>query len=147
MDDIPMITKDVLDQAKSFLCWDTFPDLSIQLIELEGAAAYFYSPSNGRSTILVFYRNTNPDFSHPLFLLFHEAGHCLQFDEWMNSGRESDFWKILDETGGSIKAKFERESWNWGRELLEDFIQKNNLIPSLLEEYNAFAEEKIKSYR
>jgi len=142
-----MVLKSVLDQAKSFLCWDTFPDLTIQLIELEETAAYFYPPSSQQSTILVFYRKQAADFSRPLFLMMHEAGHLLQYEEWEKDGRVSDFWKVLNESGGSIKAAFERESWDWGRDLLEDFIAKNGLDEDLLEAYERYAGRCIQSYR
>ena len=30
-----MISKSLLDRAKAFLCWDEFPDISIQLVALQ----------------------------------------------------------------------------------------------------------------
>lgn len=141
-----MVPKTVLDQAKAFLCWDTFPDLTVQLIELQETAAYFYPPSNDRCTILVFYQRHGADYSRPLFLLFHEAGHLLQYEEWEKDGRTSDFWKVLNESSGSIKTAFERESWNWGRDLLEDFITKSGLEKGVLDAYDCYAGQCVQSY-
>jgi hypothetical protein len=141
-----MVPKSVLDQAKAFLCWDTFPDLTVQLIELQETAAYFYPPTNDRCTILVFFQKQVADYSRPLFLLFHEAGHLLQFEEWEKDGRTSDFWKLLNESVGSIKAAFERESWNWGRDLLEDFIAKKGLEKDIMDAYDRYAGQCIQSY-
>ncbi|HEX9934037.1 MAG TPA: hypothetical protein VGB38_02475 [bacterium] len=142
-----MVPKTVLEQAKAFLCWDTFPDLTVQLVELRETAAYFFPPSNGRSTIVVFHQKQAADFSRPIFLLFHEAGHLLQSEEWEKDGRTNDFRKILDESAGSIRAAFEQESWKWGRELLKDFLQKNGLDQDLLAAYDRYAETCMRSYR
>jgi hypothetical protein len=142
-----MISKSVLDKAKAFLCWDTFSDLNVQFIELQQAVAYFFPPSKDRNTIVVFYRQGNPDFTKPFFLLFHEAGHYLQFQEWKSSGRETHFWKLIDTHEGSIKAAFEEESWNWGRDLIEDFIRKNELDESVLALYDEYASSCVGSYR
>lgn len=142
-----MITKPTFDKAKGFLCWDTFSDLNIQFIELHHSVAYFFPPSKDRSTIVVFHRQGNPDFTYPFFLLFHEAGHYLQFQEWKSTGRETHFWKLIDTHTGSIKAAFEEESWNWGKELIEDFIHKNDIDESILQQYDDYANDCIKSYR
>jgi hypothetical protein len=142
-----MITKSILEEAKAFLCWDTFSDLAIQLVELQSATAYFYPKTNEQSTIIVFYRSLNPDFSKPLFLLFHEAGHFLQFQEWKKNGRELDYWKMVNTATGGLKIKFEEESWDWGKDLIKDFIQKKNMDISILKEYEHFALESIETYR
>ena len=142
-----MISKPVFDKAKAFLCWDTFSDLNVQFIELQQTVAYFFPPSRDRNTIVVFYRQGNPDFTRPLFLLFHEAGHYLQFQEWKSSGRETHFWKLIDTHEGAIKASFEEESWTWGKDLLEDFARKNGLDESVLQLYDNYASECVNSYR
>ena len=41
----------------------------------------------------------------------------------------------------------EEESWNWGKDLLSDFLQKNDLDSLHLEEYNQYARHCIESYR
>jgi hypothetical protein len=141
-----MVPKSVLDHAKSFLCWDTFPDLTIQLIGLGETAAYFFPPSNDKSTVVVFYQKQAADFSRPLFLLFHEAGHLLQFQEWEKEGRAPDFQRITGESSGAIKTAFERESWNWGKDLFEDFIHAQKLDGGLIEAYETYAKTCIQSY-
>jgi len=141
-----MISKQVLDSAKAFLCWDIFDNLTVQLIEIHGPSAYFLPCGSGQDTIVVFYRAGNPDFSKPLFYLFHEAGHCLQFDEWSKSGRADDFWKMINTPTGAIKKQFENESWQWSRDLFKDFIKKQNLPEDLLDEFDSFATECIATY-
>jgi len=141
-----MVAKTILDQAKSFLCWDIFPDLTIQLIELKEAVSYFYPPF-ARSTIIVYYERGNTDFFVPLFHLFHESGHLLQFEEMRKAGRESDFWEAVNTTTGPSKVAFEKESWERGKKLLEKFVRGNNFKNSLLKKYDAYAEKSIRSYR
>lgn len=119
----------------------------MQLVELNQAAGYFFPPSNDRNSIVLFYRSGNPDFSGPLFLLFHEAGHILQYEEWERADRVSDYHKMMDEATGHIKTSFEKEAWDWGRDLLSDFIDKEKLNPDTMNRYDAFAEESLNTYR
>ena len=141
-----MVSKVILDKAKAFLCWDVFSDLSIQLIETQEAVSYFHPPAS-RSTILLYYERGNPDFSFPLFLLFHEAGHYLQYQEFQMQGRESEFWQIIDTPTGPEKAAFEKQTWDKGRELFKKFVQEHDLEASLLKEYDNKARKSIRSYR
>jgi hypothetical protein len=141
------IDKKALDDAKAFLCWDTFSDLSVQLVELSSAMGYFLPPNQGRRTVVLFYRGGNPDFSRPLFLLFHEAGHCLQYEEWERTDRVAEFHKVMDEGTGAIKVAFEKEAWDWGRDMLNDFLEKKSLGKDILQNYDAFAVECLESYR
>lgn len=141
-----MVNKAVLDKAKAFLCWDTFPDISVQLIETQKAVSYFHPPA-GRSTIIVYYERGNSDFSFPLFLLFHEAGHYLQYREMEMQGRESEFWRIIDTPTGPEKAAFEKQAWEKGREAFKTFVQEQGLEASLLKEYDKTARKSIRSYR
>lgn len=140
-----MVNKAILDKAKAFLCWDVFPDLSIQLVELNGPVSYYYPPSE-RNTIILHYERGNPNFSFPLFLLFHEVGHHLQFQEIQKNGAESDFWKIINVPTGPSKTKFEKEGWNKGRGVFEQFIRKHELEESLLKDYDRVAQNSIESY-
>ena len=141
-----MITKDLLDQAKAFLCWDVFPDISIQLVEMKTAVSYYYPPSD-RSTIVVYYERGSDDFSLPLIFLFHEAGHHLQYLERKKTGGESEFWERIDIPTGPFKAAFEQESWNRGRVLFETFVQTCGLDESQLKRYDSVAGQSIESYR
>jgi hypothetical protein len=141
-----MVSKAVLDQAKAFLCWDVFPNLTVQLIEMGKAVSYFHPPFN-RCTILIYYEKRNPDFRAPLFLLFHEGGHYLQYQEMEKAEKEAEFWKIVHATTGAEKMDFEEKSWQRGRDLFEQFVGKNKLHPSLLSEYDLYARKCIESYR
>jgi hypothetical protein len=141
-----MVSQSILDRAKAFLCWDTFPDLTVQLIEVKETAAYFLPPTNSRSTIVVFYQKQALDFSRPLFLLFHEAGHLLQYQEWEKQGRIADFQRIMEEQSGAIKSGFEKESWNWGKDLFEDFVRSQNLDGDLMDAYDRYAAACIRTY-
>lgn len=140
-----MVNKPILDQAKAFLCWDMFPGLVIQLIEVQEAVSYFLPPS-GRNTIVVYYERGNPDFSLPLFFLFHEVGHYLQFKDMEKAGKQSDFWEIINIPTGSSKITFEEESWSMGRGIFRRFIQKHGLDEQLLKYYNKVARRCVDSY-
>jgi len=140
-----MINKALLDEAKAFLCWDVFPNLSIQLVEFNGPVSYYYPPSE-RNTIILHYERGNPNFSFPLFLLFHEAGHLLQFKEMQTNGTESDFWKIINVPTGLSKTKFEKEGWSKGRVVFQQFIRKHRLEEALLKDYDRVAQNSIESY-
>jgi hypothetical protein len=141
-----MVSKEILNQAKAFLCWDTFPGLTIQLIEMQQAVAFFYPPSK-KPTIIQYYERGTDDFSIPLFQLFHEAGHFLQFIRLQQEGKEQDFWEIIEEPTGQGRIIFERESWDLGKNLLHDFIKNANLDTSLIKSYGLFAEQSLESYR
>jgi len=141
----PMVTKTILYQAKAFLCWDTFPDLSIQLVEFKEATSYFYPPSQ-RSSIVVYYQEGKADFSVPLFLLFHEAGHCLQFEDRRKANEETTFWENAHVPTGSGRARFEEEGWNRGKVLFKKFIARTNLNERLLDAYEKYAKKSMESY-
>jgi hypothetical protein len=140
-----MVSKSILDRAKAFLCWDRFPDLCVQLVALEGAVSYFHPPSR-LGTILVYYDKKNKDFSAPLFLLFHETGHYVQYRKYREAGREKSFWEKVNTPTGDEKTSFEREGWALGRELFGQFVELQGLNPSLTENYDRFAGEHTKSY-
>jgi hypothetical protein len=141
-----MIPKALLHQAKAFLSWDIFPGLSIQLVELSDAVSFFYPPFH-RKTIIVYYARGDEDFSVPLFHLFHEAGHCLQFEEACERNSDSDFCERVNTPTGLLKTAFEEEAWIKGRTLLERFIQKDAMDASILEAYDAYSEKSVQSYR
>ena len=141
-----MIAKSILEQAKAFLCWDKFPDLSIQLIRTESPVSYFIPPSE-RSSILIYYENENPDFSIPLFLMFHEAGHYLQYLEYKKTNKISKFWKVIHSPTGHIKVAFEEESWKKGKILLQEFIHDYKHEPIVLDWFDNYARLCVDSYR
>ena len=141
-----MIGREIIDRAKAYLCWDIFPELNFQLVELQKAVSYFYPPS-GHQTIIVFYEKGNPDFSVPLFLLFHEAGHCLQYQEMIESSHESDFWCKINLPSGPDRVSFEKESWAKGKILLREFIIKQNLSMNLIHAYEKQAARFLKTYQ
>ena len=140
-----MVSKSILDRAKAFLCWDRFPRLSIQLVALAGPVSYFHPPSP-LCSIIVYYDRRDPDFSAPLFLLFHESGHYVQYRRYRAAGRKNEFWEIVNTPTGQVKTAFEKEGWDQGRQLLEQFIAKQDLNSSLLEEYDRFAAKNTESY-
>jgi hypothetical protein len=141
-----MITKIDLEQAKAFLCWDAFTDLSIQLIERNDPVSYYIPPSD-QSTILLFYPAGTRDFSKSLFLLFHEIGHRIQFDQYQRAGLTDQFWECVNTPTGQEKMNFELESWQAGRHLLEQFTHQMHIEPSLINQYDTFAQESLKSYQ
>ena len=139
------IGKPILDQAKAFLCWDTYPGLSIQLVEMQEAVSFFYPPGP-RSTIIVHYARDISDFSIPVFQLFHEAGHHAQYIEMHSRDDEDLFWELVNTPTGEAKAAFEQASWEQGRILISRFSEKVGLPAHLLESYDAYALKSIASY-
>ena len=140
-----MIGKNILTEAKAFLCWDRFPELSVQLIEMQDTVSYFYPPAES-PTILVYYRKGMDDYSIPLFHLFHEAGHFVQLREYTRTGRESQFRDALQQPGGDQRIGLEKEGWERGRQLLAQFMEEKDLPPSLLREYDQYGQRAAASY-
>ena len=141
-----MVSKEILNQAKAFLCWDTFPGLTVQLIEMREAVAFFYPPSK-KPTIIQYYERGTDDCSIPLFHLFHEAGHYLQFAGLQEEGGAPDFWTIIEQPTGKERYNFEKESWTLGRDLFSKFLNKCKLSPLLLNDYDQYANRSVESYR
>ena len=121
-----MISKSTLNNAKSFLCWEVFSRLTVQLIETKDSISYFFPPSQ-QPTIIVLYPKESTDFTIPLFHLFHEAGHLIQYHEMSHNRKSETFWKYVDSPTGNEKIKFETQGWKKGRNLLQKFLKKENL--------------------
>jgi hypothetical protein len=141
-----MINRDTLNDAKAFLCWDVLPSLSVQLAEKQGAVSFFFPPSN-HSLAVVFFEKDSCDFSEPLFLLFHEAGHCLQHREAVADSKENEFWEHLEQPTGGDRVLFEGDGWKRGNSLFETFVERKNLPKALISQYNAFGKRSAESYR
>lgn len=142
-----MVGKSILFEAKAFLCWDKFPQLAIKLVPIQDEVAFFYPPSRDASSVVLFYNPKNKDFSRPLFLLFHEAGHFQQWQNYESKGNENAFMRNINLDRGKQKADFEREAWDIGRSLILEFLEKIKLPNErLLEKLELFAEECISSY-
>lgn len=141
-----MVSKSILNKAKSFLCWDVFSELTIQLIEIKEAVSYFLPPSK-QSTIVIFYDKDTLDFIHPLFQLFHEAGHLLQYQNIQHRKTSQKFWDYINIPTGPEKVKFEQQGWNKGYLLLKKFIKTENLNPDILREYDTYAAKSIETYK
>ncbi len=141
-----MISKSTLNKAKSFLCWDVFSDLSIQLIETRDAVSYFLPPSN-HPTIVVFYKKESEDFTLSLFHLFHEAGHLVQFNEMNCPEKPENFWDYVNTPTGIKKIQFEKQGWEKGHVLLRKFMETEKLNPDILKQYDDYAAKSITTYR
>ena len=122
-----MISKHQLAQAKAFLCWDRFPDLTIKLVPLKEPVAFYYPPSTDIHTLVVFYPEHSQDLSQAFFLLFHEVGHYVQYGEYARDKRQQEFWEFIHQVNGSEKVDFEQDAWNRGADLLREFLQKAGL--------------------
>jgi hypothetical protein len=143
-----MINQPVLFEAKAFLCWDKFPNLSIKLIPIDKAAAFFYPPTKDVSTINLFYEKDTKDFSQAICLLFHEAGHFKQWQNLSAKNRVADFWHIINLDKGDQKIQFEREAWKFGEDLLGEFMVKINIGQNILiNVYKSYAEQSIRTYK
>jgi hypothetical protein len=141
-----MIAKSLLDAAKAFLCWDVFPDLAIQLVALQNAVAYYYPPGGSLQSIVLFYDPAQRDFSEPLFLLFHEAGHACQWRQMQADKQEVLFERLMTIDTGPEKVSFEAEAWRLGQELFRRFEEQRGLGPELAERLAAYGRRCAESY-
>lgn len=136
-----------LIQAKSFLCWDKFPDLAIQLIPITDAVAYFYPPRNDYASIVLFYPENASDFNHVIFLLFHEAGHYLQYQQFEQNNNSTHFSQIINSGNNSEKVVFEKESWLLAAALFKEFIVKQGMFTEeIMESFQQFSQECVQTY-
>ena len=143
-----VISQSILFEAKAFLCWDKFSDLSIKLIPIEKAIAFFHPPFKDRATINLFYEIGTKDYSPVLCLLFHEAGHFRQWQKFSSQNRADDFETWTDIDKGEQKVQFEREAWTLGEELLNEFLIKINMDQNNLKDYyNCYAEQSYLTYK
>ncbi|MEJ2627872.1 MAG: hypothetical protein P8078_04890 [bacterium] len=141
-----MISKSTLQKAKSFLCWEVFSRLTVQLIERQNSISYFFPPSK-QSTIIVLYPKETSDFTIPLFHLFHEAGHLIQYNEMNNTGKSKTFWNNVNIPTGKEKMKFEQKGWQKGHVLLKKFMERENLESDILEQYDVYAVKSTETYK
>jgi hypothetical protein len=141
-----MISKALLDAAKAFLCWDVFPDLAIQLVPLQHAVAYYYPPGSSLHGIVLFYDPAQRDFSEPLFLLFHEAGHACQWLQMQAGGQEELFHSLMGLDKGPGKVAFETEAWRLGKELFMQFAGSRDLGPGLSGRFESYGQKCVTSY-
>jgi hypothetical protein len=146
-----MVIKQLLDQAKAFLCWDTFPDLTIKLIPLEHPTAFYTPPVSNRHTITLFYPVPCDNFRPLLFLLFHEIGHYRQFQALHARGADAYFWECVNMANGKEKVAFEEESWKFGKDLLAEFLLCHHFSKEseqdLIKQYCRYASHCLKSYK
>jgi len=71
-----------------------------------------------------------------------------QWQECKLQHREQDFWRLLDLDKGDEKVAFEREAWDLGAILLNEFAQENNLVLSqIMAQYQALADASIETYK
>ncbi len=142
-----MVEQSILFEAKAFLCWDKFPQLAIKLIPVQDEVAFFYPPSKEVSTINLFYNPGKKDLSRPLFLLFHEAGHFVQWQNYSFKNMEKEFVHHINLDRGKQKADFEREAWDIARKLILEFLKKLKLMSDELEQhFDLFSKTCISSY-
>lgn len=142
-----MIGFQMLKEAKAFLCWEVFTDLSVQLVPMRPAVAYYYPPRNMRHAIVVFYHPGSHDFSEALFLLFHEAGHAVQWMKLSAEDKADYFYEMIDTDKGTSKTAFEQEAWERGRVFLERFVSAKCLDPELVALYDLYGRASLLSYR
>lgn len=122
-----MINKTTLFQAKSFLCWDKFPELTIKLIPIQNSVGFFYPPQDKFSTIVLFYDAEIENFTEPLCLLFHEVGHYVEWELSRNFGYEKNFYEVFNLDKGIEKIKFELQAWIRGEGFLKQFLEKEKI--------------------
>lgn len=143
-----VLSKTVLDRAKSFLCWDVYPGLSIKLIELEQPVGFFYPPEKELSTILLFYYVDCQDFTESVFLLFHEAGHYQQYLDYRRDHNSAKFTELMNLDKGKQRLDFERDAWDRAKALLDDFIRKYEIrVDNFPDVFVDYANKSISSYK
>jgi len=141
-----IFTFNLLKEAKAFLCWDVFPQLAIQLTPAQHATAYYYPPSAHHS-IVVFYLDSPDSHKEAFCLLFHEAGHLVQQQHYAQSDRENDFIAMLNLDKGPVKQRFERQAWDFGRELLQQFLSGKKIATAIvLKQYDLYADKSLDTY-
>jgi len=142
------VSENTLKAAKSFLCWNVFEHLSVQLIPLRDAVAYYYPPKNHFHSIIVFYDQHQMEQSQALFLLFHEAGHIKQWQEFKKRSNQEKFIEFINSDNDPEKQKFEQKAWLYGRELLNLFLLECNYhVTNILKQYDNYADKCIISYK
>ncbi|MBN2411213.1 hypothetical protein JXQ31_05925 [candidate division KSB1 bacterium] len=142
------VPENMLKEAKSFLCWDVFKDLTVQLIPIQDEVAYYIPPGNPFHSIMVFYDRRQTDHSRALFLFFHEAGHVKQWLEFEKQRQDNKFFDIINLDKGTKKQLFELKAWLYGRELLNLFlINSAYKTDNILQQYDVYADKCIKSYK
>ena len=143
-----MISQSILFEAKAFLCWDKFPNLSIKLIPIDKAIAFFYPSAKDIMTINLFYEKKTKDYSLALCLLFHEAGHLEQWQILSAQNRADEFWNNINRDKGEQKIQFEQQAWEMGEGLLQEFLTKNNMDQTILiDAYKSYAEQSLLTYK
>lgn len=135
------ISKSILVDAKAFLCWDVFHDVSIQLVPLQNAAAFYYPPKSKTHSIVLFYDATRDDFTESLFLIFHEAGHRQQYEIIGEM-----FEKIIEIPNGPQRQNFELEAWQLARLIFAEFVERFDFDADLLQQFDSFAQKSVNSY-
>jgi hypothetical protein len=142
-----MIAKSLLAQAKAFLCWDKFSDLTIKLVPLQDPVAFYYPPSPTAHTIVVFYPTQQDNLSQALFLLFHEIGHYRQFQKYRQQAQDRQFEEVMNMVEGAEKASFEREAWECGAVLLAQFLKQVAIpVQPIMQTYREYAAQCVKTY-
>lgn len=142
-----MIDRTVLFQAKSFLCWDRFPELSIQLVPLQDAVGYFYPPQQDLASIVLFYDPAKTDASEALCFLFHEVGHFLQWRSASEKDEIKNFLKNLQLDKGKKKIEFESEAWELGKKLFLEFITRTHeLTEEILTDFEKLKQDSLQTY-
>lgn len=143
-----MISQSILFEAKAFLCWEKFPDLSIKFMSIEEAIAFFYPPAKNVMTINLFYKKNTKDYSLALCLLFHEAGHLQQWRILTAQNRADEFERCTNLDKGEQKIQFEREAWQLGGELLNEFLTKINIDKNIFNPvFKSYAEQSLLTYK
>jgi len=143
-----MINQSLLFEAKAFLCWEKFPNLSIKFIPIAETVAFFHPPGRDILTINLFYEKNSQDHAQAICLLFHEAGHVAQWQNFSAHNRINEFWNSINLDKGEQKFNFEKQAWNLGEELLREFLDKINIDKNILNDvYKSYAEQSLMTYK
>jgi len=142
-----MIDQSVLFQAKSFLCWDRFPELSIQLVPLQTAVGYFYPPRQDMASIVLFYDASKKDITEALCFLFHEVGHFLQWKSFSEKNKTEFFLRYLQLDKGKKKIEFETEAWDLGKNIFIEFINRTKILTEkILNDFEKLKQQSLRTY-
>ncbi|OQX85593.1 hypothetical protein B6D60_07605 [candidate division KSB1 bacterium 4484_87] len=142
-----MIDQSLLFQAKSFLCWDRFPELSIQLVPLQSVVGYFYPPQQDLASIVIFHDTSKRDVTEALCFLFHEVGHYLQWQSASEKEETKNFLKKLQLDKGKKKIEFETEAWELGEKIFAEFIARaDELTETILNDFEKLKQNSLQTY-
>ncbi len=109
-----MMVKQLLDQAKAFLCWDTFPDLTIKLIPQSIRQRFIHRPHPTGIPLRFSIRFLAMISGRSCFSCFMKSAIIVNFRPCIIAARTHVSGNV-NMANGREKVAFEEESWELGK--------------------------------